>query len=133
MLTFNRRTKIFVCEEPTDMRTSYDTLFSKASEVLNQDPFSGHLILFATAPSKEQAATEESLMDVESKSTASTSWAHCMKRVFNVDPLLCPRCGETMKIKAFITDSREIERSCKNLSLVPWRAPPSMAPFPLAA
>lgn len=43
MVTFNRRTKIFVCKEPTDMRASYDTLFSKASEVLKQDPFSGHL------------------------------------------------------------------------------------------
>ena len=46
MLTFNRRTKIFVCKEPTDMRASYDTLYSKASEVLKQDPFSGHLFLF---------------------------------------------------------------------------------------
>lgn len=46
MLSFNRRTKIFVCKEPTDMRASYDTLFSKAKSVLNQDPFSGHLFLF---------------------------------------------------------------------------------------
>ena len=30
MLNFNRRTKIFVSREPTDMRSSYDTLFSKA-------------------------------------------------------------------------------------------------------
>src|SRR4051812_12428662 len=28
------------------MRASYDTLFSKAKAVLNQDPFSGHLFLF---------------------------------------------------------------------------------------
>ena len=46
MISFNRRTKIFVCREPTDMRASYDTLFSKAKVVLNQDPFSGHLFLF---------------------------------------------------------------------------------------
>lgn len=46
MISFNRRTKIFVCREPTDMRASYDTLFSKAKGVLNQDPFSGHLFLF---------------------------------------------------------------------------------------
>ena len=46
MLSFNRRTKVFVCREPTDMRASYDTLFSKAKGVLNQDPFSGHLFLF---------------------------------------------------------------------------------------
>jgi transposase len=46
MISFNRRTKIFVCKEPTDMRSSYDTLFSKAKGVLAQDPFSGHLFLF---------------------------------------------------------------------------------------
>ncbi|MGE3758464.1 MAG: IS66 family insertion sequence element accessory protein TnpB [Pseudobdellovibrionaceae bacterium] len=46
MLSFNRLTKIFVCKEPMDMRASYDTLFSKAKGVLNQDPFSGHLFLF---------------------------------------------------------------------------------------
>ncbi len=46
MISFNRRTKIFVCKDPTDMRASYDTLFSKARAVLNQDPFSGHLFLF---------------------------------------------------------------------------------------
>ena len=46
MITFNRRTKIFVSKEPTDMRASYDTLFSKAKSVVNQDPFSGHLFLF---------------------------------------------------------------------------------------
>ena len=28
------------------MRASYDTLFSKAKVILNQDPFSGHLFLF---------------------------------------------------------------------------------------
>jgi len=46
MLNFNRRTKIFVSKEPADMRASYDTLFSKARDILKQDPFSGHLFVF---------------------------------------------------------------------------------------
>ena len=46
MISFNRRTKVFVCKEPTDMRSSYDTLFAKAKGVLAQDPFSGHLFVF---------------------------------------------------------------------------------------
>jgi transposase len=49
MISFTRRTKVFVCKEPTDMRASYDTLFSKAKGVLNQDPFSGHLFVFINA------------------------------------------------------------------------------------
>lgn len=46
MIALNRRTKIFVCKEPTDMRASYDTLFQRAKTVLSKDPFSGHLFLF---------------------------------------------------------------------------------------
>lgn len=46
MIAFNRRTRVFVCKEPTDMRASYDTLFSLAKGVLAQDPFSGHLFVF---------------------------------------------------------------------------------------
>ncbi len=46
MLSFNRRTRVFVSKDPTDMRASYDTLFAKAKDVLNQDPWSGHLFVF---------------------------------------------------------------------------------------
>lgn len=46
MLNFNRRTKIFVSKDPTDMRASYDSLFEKSKNVLNQDPFTGHLFVF---------------------------------------------------------------------------------------
>jgi transposase len=46
MIALNRRTKIFVCKEPTDMRASYDSLFQRAKSVLSKDPFSGHLFLF---------------------------------------------------------------------------------------
>jgi len=46
MIALNRRTKIFVCKEPTDMRASYDSLFARVKSVLQKDPFSGHLFLF---------------------------------------------------------------------------------------
>ncbi len=46
MLSFNRRTKIYVYKEATDMRESYDGLFNKAKKILKKDPFSGHLFLF---------------------------------------------------------------------------------------
>jgi transposase len=46
MLNFNRRTKIFISKEPTDMRASYDALFAKSKGILDQDPFSGHLFVF---------------------------------------------------------------------------------------
>lgn len=46
MIALNRRTKIFVCKEATDMRASYDSLFARVKTVLLKDPFSGHLFLF---------------------------------------------------------------------------------------
>jgi len=46
MISFNRLTRVFVCREPTDMRSSYDSLFSRAKGVLNKDPFSGHVFVF---------------------------------------------------------------------------------------
>lgn len=46
MITFNRRTRVFVCKDVTDMRASYDTLFAKVKTVLLQDPLSGHLFVF---------------------------------------------------------------------------------------
>ena len=46
MIALNRRTKIFVCKEATDMRSSYDSLFAREKTVLQKDPFSGHLFLF---------------------------------------------------------------------------------------
>ena len=49
MIALNRRTKIFVCKEATDMRSSYDSLFERAKTVLEKDPYSGHLFLYVNA------------------------------------------------------------------------------------
>jgi transposase len=46
MIALNRRTKIFVCKVPTDMRSSYDSLSERAKKVLKKNPLSGHLFLF---------------------------------------------------------------------------------------
>lgn len=42
----NRRTKIFISKQATDMRASYDSLYSKVKKVLDKDPMSGHLFVF---------------------------------------------------------------------------------------
>lgn len=46
MIALNRRTRIYVCKEVTDMRASYDSLFRRVKEILKHDPYSGHLFLF---------------------------------------------------------------------------------------
>ena len=57
---------------------------------------------------------------------ARLSWAKLIRRVYEIDPLLCPFCGAEMKILAFITDfatARAIRRSLKL---------PAQEPEPLA-
>jgi len=46
MIALNRRTRIYVCKDVTDMRSSYDSLFARVKETLKRDPHSGHLFLF---------------------------------------------------------------------------------------
>jgi transposase len=46
MLSLPGRVRIFLCLAPTDMRKSIDGLAGLASEVLAEDPLSGHLFVF---------------------------------------------------------------------------------------
>lgn len=46
MIALNRRTRIYVSKEVTDMRSSYDSLFARVKDQLRHDPYSGHLFLF---------------------------------------------------------------------------------------
>lgn len=64
--------------------------------------------------------------EFEPKRPVSKQWAIWIKKVYEVDPLKCPKCGEQMKIKAFVHDLHEIERLTKNLGLHSWRAPPPL-------
>ncbi|MCB0339487.1 MAG: hypothetical protein KDD53_07785 [Bdellovibrionales bacterium] len=56
-----------------------------------------------------------------------------MKRIFELDPLECPKCSAQMKIKAFIHDGKEIERITKNLGLKSWIPPPKIPKTKIAA
>lgn len=46
MLTVPPAVRIYVRAAPTDMRKSFDGLAALAREIVQQDPFSGHLFVF---------------------------------------------------------------------------------------
>jgi hypothetical protein len=56
----------------------------------------------------------------------SASWAQCIKRIYEVDPLECPRCKEQMRVVAFIQDGQAIKDIMKSLGLPDFRAPPKI-------
>jgi hypothetical protein len=43
------------------------------------------------------------------------SWAQLIKRIYEVDPLVCPSCGSEMKVVAFIIDHAVVDRILRHL------------------
>jgi hypothetical protein len=68
----------------------------------------------------------ESVEPQEQHHTTSLAWATCMKRVFEIDPLECPRCKGTMRIIAFLTDEREILKIADSLRIPRAQGPPKI-------
>ena len=66
----------------------------------------------------------------EFASRAKAAWARLIRKVYEVDPLECPKCKGPMRIIALIDDPRVIRRILEHLGL--W-APETSAPGPPAA
>ena len=61
---------------------------------------------------------------------ARRRWAELLRRIFEIDPLACPRCGTQMCIVACITEPTVVDRILEHLRRVRAtrqrpRAPPS--------
>ncbi|MDH4220619.1 MAG: hypothetical protein OEY18_05700 [Candidatus Aminicenantes bacterium] len=57
---------------------------------------------------------------------SSKGWADMIRKVYEVDPLVCPKCGGMMKVIAFLTDYVVVDRIVHHLKLtfVAERPPP---------
>jgi hypothetical protein len=59
------------------------------------------------------------------------TWRECIKKVWEVDPLLCKHCGSEMKIISFIYERAVIKKILIHLDLYSLpkqkRAPPAVA------
>ena len=73
------------------------------------------------------------LPEWDSPNKPSPSWARCMAKTFEIDPLVCPKCAGRMHINAFMHSSIEINKIADNLGIVTWRAPPPLTDFKYAA
>ena len=51
------------------------------------------------------------------------SWAQLIKRIYEVDPLVCPSCGGTMKVIAFITEHAVVDAILRHLAKAETRSP----------
>ena len=62
-------------------------------------------------------------------SRASSTWARLIKLVYEVDPLICPKCGADMAVIAIIHEPVEVKRILDHL-LKTGRAPPGVTAGP---
>ena len=59
------------------------------------------------------------------------SWARLLRKIYESDPLLCPKCGDTMKIVSVITEPEVIDKTLRHRKragtqdIFEARAPPS--------
>ena len=67
------------------------------------------------------------LAEEEVRRIPSKGWAEMIRKVYEVDPMLCPKCGGVMKVVAFITDYPAVDRIIDHLKLrfVAEKPPPS--------
>jgi len=67
------------------------------------------------------------MADEDLKRIPSKGWAEMIRKVYEIDPMLCPKCGGTMKIIAFITEYAVVDRIIDHLKLrfVADKPPPS--------
>jgi hypothetical protein len=66
------------------------------------------------------------LIEEESPRVPRRGWAEMIRKVFEVDPLTCPKCQSQMRIIAFLTDYAVVDRIIAHLKLtfVAERPPP---------
>ncbi len=47
----------------------------------------------------------------------SKKWRECIKKIYEVDPLCCPKCGGEMKIVSFINEFLIVKQILEHLGL----------------
>ena len=66
--------------------------------------------------------------DYQPKKIPSPQWRECIKKVWEVDPLSCPKCGSEMKIISFINEGVVIRKILEHLRLWEDKTPLERAP-----
>ncbi len=82
----------------------------------------GYFGLYANAHRGKVRKSEEStgnliIIEEERPRIPRRGWAEMIRKVYEVNPLTCPRCGGQMCIIAFLTDYAVVDRIINHLKL----------------
>jgi len=76
-------------------------------------------------PDPDRNTSSEDTYEEVELSERKQAWAKLIARVYEVDPLVCPKCGWDMKVVAVIEDPVEIRRILRHLIKI-GRSPPGV-------
>ena len=82
---------------------------------------------------KEDSQPEYHIIEDDNPTELNRSWARLIKKIYEVDPLICSCCGGQMKIIAFIEDYKVVKKILDHLGIYEFdkkRAPPMVAEDP---
>jgi hypothetical protein len=67
------------------------------------------------------------VVEEDLKRILSKGWAETIRKVYELDPMVCPKCGGRMKVVAFLTEYAVVDRIIEHLKLrfVADKPPPS--------
>jgi hypothetical protein len=99
--------------DPGQHLTRYYGAYSNRSNLRSKDVSAGSITL--------EEDDEDAIDSSEFNKNARSTWARLIKKIFEVDPLLC-RCGTPMKIVSIITDPRIVDRILRHLANEQCRA-----------
>lgn len=75
--------------------------------------------LQGTRPADQAGAAREPRGDEHDRSPDARAlrrhWAEMIKRIYEVDPLICPSCGGEMRVVAFITEHEVVDKILRHL------------------
>jgi hypothetical protein len=70
----------------------------------------GSLAKFGYKATPRKKSSQDPEMETVSNKASRQSWARLIQKVYEVDPLICPKCRSKMKIIAVITDPSEVNK-----------------------
>ena len=89
----------------------YGLYSSRMKGKANKD---GNLVKFGynPAPAHERAQNKDSNTEMETVSSKASrqSWARLIQKVYEVDPMVCPKCNHPLKVIAVITDPHKVRK-----------------------
>ena len=84
-------------------------------------------------PGHSEVREDDGLTDAERRSRRR-AWARLIRRVYEIDPMVCANCGGEMRIVSVILEHRVITRILGHLAhkgIEPGRGPPEGSRHPL--